>query len=123
MPLAVRLGVSIQAVDDLRERELGYLSTGDIEGVVRATWEDRLWAFPGGESNAAAQRRGAAAIREVVDRHPAQQVVVGTHGNLLALILQQFDPSVGFSFWQALTMPDVYRLEMEAGHAEFWRLW
>jgi 2,3-bisphosphoglycerate-dependent phosphoglycerate mutase len=82
-----------------------------------------LWAFPGGESNAAAQRRGAAVIREVLDRHPAQQVVVGTHGNLLALILRQFDPSVGFAFWQALTMPDVYRLEVDAGHAEFRRLW
>jgi len=39
------------------------------------------------------------------------------------LILQHFDPSVGFAFWQSLTMPDVYRLEVTDGRATCHRLW
>jgi len=58
-----------------------------------------------------------------LDRYPGQQIAVGTHGNLLVLILQHFDRSVGFAFWQSLTMPDVYRLEVKDGRATCHRLW
>jgi 2,3-bisphosphoglycerate-dependent phosphoglycerate mutase len=42
----------------------------------------------------------------------------------MALMLQRYDASVGFAFWQALTMPDVYRLDISAdGAAQIQRLW
>jgi len=91
--------------------------------AVKATWDDPSLAFLGGEPNAAAQRRGVAVILGLSGLHPDQQIAVGTHGNLLALILQRFDPSVGFAFWQLLTMPDVYRLEVEGDRATRHRLW
>jgi len=121
-PLANRLGLPIREIDDLRERDLGSALPGSFMAAIRATWADPISAFPGGESNAAAQRRGVAVIQGLLDRHAAQQIAVGTHGNLLALILQHFDPSVGFVFWQSLTMPDVYRLEVRDGRAAHDRL-
>jgi broad specificity phosphatase PhoE len=122
-PLAERLGLPIHEIDDLRERELGTVPAGGFMVAVKATWEDPTLAFPGGEPNAAAQRRGVAVIQGLLDRHPGQQIAIGTHGNLLALILQRFDPSVGFAFWQLLTMPDVYRLEEEGDRVTRDRLW
>lgn len=122
-PLAKRLGQPIHAINDLRERELGIAPAGSFMAAVKATWEDPTLAFLGGEPNAAAQRRGVAVIRGLLDRHPGQQIAVGTHGNLLALILQRFDPSVGFAFWQLLTMPDVHRLEVTDFGATHHRLW
>ena len=110
--LAARKGLQVRELQDLRERELGAQPVGDLHfmDAVRATWDDPMFAWPGGETNQAAQRRGVAVVKELVARHPLEQIVVGTHGNLLALILQHYDPSVSFAFWQSLAMPDVYRL-------------
>lgn len=61
-----------------------------------------------------AQQRGIAALEKLRQQHgDAEHVVLATHGNLLALILQHYDPALGYAFWQALTMPDVYRLSLE----------
>jgi len=40
-------------------------------------------------------------------------IVIGTHGNLLTLILNHFDPGISHTFWQNLTMPDIYRLDTD----------
>jgi 2,3-bisphosphoglycerate-dependent phosphoglycerate mutase len=52
-------------------------------------------------------------VRRLQGQHGAEQVVLSTHGNLLALILQGFDPTIDFAFWQALTMPDIYVLSFD----------
>jgi 2,3-bisphosphoglycerate-dependent phosphoglycerate mutase len=122
-PLAAHLGLPIYEIDNLRERELGTAPTDSFVTAVQATWEDPSFTWPGGESNTAAQRRGVAVVHDLLDRHPEQQVAIGTHGNLLALILQHFDPSVGFSFWRSLTMPDVYGVRVNATTAVVQRLW
>ncbi len=104
-PLAARKGLAVRELHALRERELSARPVGDLhfEDVVRATWDDPAFAWPGGETNQAAQRRGVMVIRELVARHRHEQIVVGTHGNLLALILQHYDPSIDFAFWQRLS--------------------
>jgi 2,3-bisphosphoglycerate-dependent phosphoglycerate mutase len=37
-------------------------------------------------------------------------VALGTHGNLLALILNALDSRFGHEFWRELSFPDVYQL-------------
>ena len=61
-----------------------------------------------------AQTRGLAAVHQFITRHAGHHVVVATHGNLLALILNGFDSSFGYEFWRELSFPDVYELEFEA---------
>jgi 2,3-bisphosphoglycerate-dependent phosphoglycerate mutase len=111
-PLAARCGLTVQTIADLRERELAAAPVADFLAAVRMTWQNPGFAFPGGESNVAAQQRGVEVIRTLAWRYPAGQLVVSTHGNLLALIVQHFQPSVGFSFWESLTMPDIYGLDI-----------
>jgi 2,3-bisphosphoglycerate-dependent phosphoglycerate mutase len=123
-PLAARLGLPVHAVPDLRERKLCAGAVDDFFAAVRATWADPSFAHPGGESNAAAQRRGVAVIQGLMERHPTGHVVLGTHGNLLALVLQHFDAGVDFAFWRSLTMPDVYECQVGVdGDALVRRLW
>ena len=122
--LAGRLGMPLRFEPDLRERTLGRFPADlDFLGAVRQTWADPDFTHPGGEPNAAAQRRGVAVVQRLLARHPGQQIVVATHGNLLALILQHFDPGVDYAFWQALTMPDVYELQVEGDATSYTRLW
>ena len=123
-PLAAWLDLPLQIEPDLRERRLGDSGAVDFFAAVARTWADPSFAFPDGESNAAAQRRGLAVVHRLQERETADHIVLSTHGNLLALILQGFDPAIDFDFWQTLTMPDVNALHLgQAGAVCVGRLW
>lgn len=122
--LAVRLGLPIHPIPDLRERELAGGPVDDFLAAVKAAWDNPTQAHPGGESNVVAQRRGVAVVLQLSAQHPDGHLVLGTHGNLLALVLQYFYPTMGYDFWQSLTMPDVYRLDLGLeGATSLERLW
>jgi len=113
--LAHRLGVRVDIVGDLRERQLPVVPADDFERAVRESWRAFASAPADGESNAVAQARGLAAVRRFIARHPGHHLVIATHGNLMALILNGFNPWFGYEFWRGLSFPDVYELEFEAG--------
>jgi 2,3-bisphosphoglycerate-dependent phosphoglycerate mutase len=118
-PLAARRRLAIHIETDLRERRLGgesathpFTDGTRFLAAVRATWRDFDFAHPGGESNTAAQERGVAVVTQLQAAYPGESLVLSTHGNLLALILQHFDPNIDFNFWHNLTMPDIYCLRL-----------
>lgn len=122
-PLAQRLKLNVRMTNELCERRLSGEPVDDFPGAVAATWQNPDVPLSGGESNAAAQQRGVALIARLRTRYPDGHLVLSTHGNLMALILQHFDPSVDFEFWHALTMPDIYCLHLEGHGAEINRVW
>ncbi len=97
-PLAQALGLAIEEHDELREP--GHSAAPDAE----------------------AQRRAVALITTLAHRHAGQQIAVGTHGNLLALILQHYDPTLDTTVQQRLSLPDLYQLTLGEG-AHLTRLW
>jgi 2,3-bisphosphoglycerate-dependent phosphoglycerate mutase len=109
--------------NELCERRLSDAPVGDFLEAVAATWQDPKKALPGGESNIAAQSRGVTLVERLCRRYPDGCVVLSTHGNLLALVLQHYDPAIDFDFWNALTMPDIYCLVIEGSHFEISRVW
>ena len=111
-PLADRLGLEIKKDDRFRERSLGRFVDISFQEAVRRTWADFDFVYPRGETNAAAQLRAVQAVQEIITSQGLDHVVIGTHGNVLALILNYFDPKIGFDFWSALSMPDVHELEI-----------
>ena len=116
-PLAARLGLPIERVADLRERDLPAVPVVDFEGLVRDLWSHPDDAPAWGESNAAARARGLAAVHGLLARHEGQHLVAATHGNLLVLVLNGLDPAYGFDFWRGLSFPDVYRVSFDEGVA------
>ena len=113
-PLAEVLAI-VPAVDpDLRERALPTVPVADFRARIRDVWLSPDAEFDG-ESNRNAQARGVSVLRRVLTRHPGEHVVVATHGNLLALILNSFDSQIGYDFWQGLSFPDVYRATFKNG--------
>lgn len=114
-PLADRLGLQVQLMPDLRERELLPMAPELFDEAVASTWRFPERAPPGSESNDVAQRRGLNALESVLDRHRQQHIVVSTHGTLMTLMLNGLDPSLGFEFWRRLSFPDVYALELVEG--------
>ncbi|WP_202709212.1 histidine phosphatase family protein [Sporosalibacterium faouarense] len=111
--LASYLDKEITIVDDFRERKLAERSVNDFEKVITKVWEDYSFSWDGGESNYIAQRRGINALRKVLEQYNEKNIVIGTHGNIMVLIMNYFDKSFDFLFWKDLEMPDIYKLTFE----------
>jgi len=110
-PLAERRNLRVHLIDDLRERRLSPDPVPDWRTALEHAWTDADYALPGGESGRSAQRRAVATLDLVRSRHPdGGRVVLGSHGNLISLILQALEPDVGFAFHMSMPTPAVYRL-------------
>ena len=112
-PLADRLGLQVRRLPDLRERVLPAVAREEFEALIAAAWDRPGDKPPGGESNVDAQTRGLAVVRSLRDRHRGACIVLSTHGNLLALVLNGLDPGYGYAFWRRLSFPDIYRLTFD----------
>lgn len=111
--LAEELGQEIKIYEDFKERLLSKEAVADFQVSIGRVWEDEQFAFPGGESNLEAKKRGVAQLKETLKRYEGKHVAIGMHGNLMVLIMNHFDASYGVDFWRTLRMPDIYRLSFE----------
>jgi probable phosphoglycerate mutase len=91
--IAVALGLPVRLEPDLAEYHLGELEGRTYGDLVR---EHRLfermarepdWQPGGGESPRQVATRCASALRRIAARHPAERVVVVSHGGALTLTL------------------------------------
>jgi 2,3-bisphosphoglycerate-dependent phosphoglycerate mutase len=111
-PIARRRGLDVQVLADLRERRLTLAPRDDWGEVLASSWTDPSFALPGTESGQAAQRRGIGVLDLLRVRHAdGGRLLVGSHGNLISLILQSFEPEVGLDFHLAMPVPAIYHLE------------
>jgi 2,3-bisphosphoglycerate-dependent phosphoglycerate mutase len=111
-PTAARRSLEVQPLDDLRERRLAATLRDDWADLLARGWADPDFAAPGGESSRAAQRRGMGVLDLLRARHAfGGRLLVGSHGNLIALILQALEPSVDHAFHLAMPMPAVFHLQ------------
>ena len=109
--LAERRGMRVQLLDDLRERRHDVGQHDDWRETLERAWTDADYTLPGGESNRQAQRRAIGILDLLRVRHPdGGRLVLGSHGNLISLILQALEPNVGFHFHMAMPMPALYRI-------------
>ncbi|MGH2446450.1 MAG: histidine phosphatase family protein [Candidatus Limnocylindria bacterium] len=110
-PLAQRRGLEIQLLTDLRERRLSTEPHDEWRSTLERSWTDPDFALPGCESGRDAQRRAMAALDLLRSRHPdGGRLVLGSHGNLISLVLQALEPGVDFAFHMAMPTPAIYRL-------------
>jgi 2,3-bisphosphoglycerate-dependent phosphoglycerate mutase len=109
--IARRRGLEVQLLTDLRERRLSPHPMDDWRAALRQGWTDADFAPPGGETGRAAQRRAVGTLDLLRSRHPdGGRLVLGSHGNLISLILQALEPGVDFAFHMAMPTPAVYRI-------------
>ncbi|HEX7171469.1 MAG TPA: histidine phosphatase family protein [Candidatus Limnocylindria bacterium] len=109
--LAERRRLGVQLLDDLRERRLSAEQHDGWRESLERAWTDADFSMPGGESGREAQRRAVATLDLLRVRHPdGGRLVLGSHGNLISLILQALEPGVGFDFHMSMPTPALYRL-------------
>ncbi|WP_270607446.1 histidine phosphatase family protein [Bacillus mobilis] len=105
--------VSIQIEEDLRERLLSTEPVQDFNDAMQKVWGDWNYTYEGGESNDVAQRRVVTCMQSILKKYKGKNIVIGTHGNIMVLLMNYFDSKYDFQFWKTLHMPDVYKLTFD----------
>ena len=111
--IAKYMGTEIEIVDELKERKLSENPVEDFTSAITKVWEHENFAFDGGESNIIAQKRGVNATLQILKKHKGKNIAIGTHGNIMVLIMNYFDKKFDFRFWKELEMPDIYKLTFQ----------
>lgn len=113
-PIAERKSLDIEEYEELAERRIigpdRNAPWDVVSDAIRKSFADKDFALEGGESTRKAQERAIPVIRKLLAEHRGRSIVVGTHGNIMTIILNHFDERYGYEFWQAATQPDIYRL-------------
>lgn len=110
-PLADELQKEIILVEELRERRIGNIADLSFTDAKRRVYEDFLAVFEGGESSTEAQERGVRELKLLLEKYAGSTLAIGTHGDIMTLMMNYFNPRYGFEFWLSTTMPDIYRIE------------
>ncbi|ANC07185.1 MULTISPECIES: histidine phosphatase family protein [Bacillus] len=105
--------LSIQTEEDLRERLLSTELVSNFNDAMQNVWEDWSFAYEGGESNDVAQRRAVICMQNILKQYEGKKIVIGTHGNIMVLLMNYFNSKYDLEFWKTLHMPDVYQLNFD----------
>lgn len=111
--IANTYNLSIQLEEDLRERLLSKEPVTDFNDAIQKVWEDWTFAYEGGESNDVAQKRAVLCMQNILGKYKGKNIVIGTHGNIMVLLMNYFDSKYDFQFWKTIQMPDVYKLTFD----------
>lgn len=107
------IGKEVIIEDGFKERNLSVKPVEDFNLAITKVWEEPAFSWEGGESNVIAQKWGIKETLKLLETFEGKNIAVGTHGNIMVLIMNYFDEKYGFSFWKALDMPDIYKLTFD----------
>ncbi|MGR3763345.1 histidine phosphatase family protein [Rossellomorea sp. NS-SX7] len=103
----------IEIYEEMKERQLSGEPVEDFSHAIKKVWTEPEFSFDGGESNKEAQNRGIRSFLRILEKYEGKNVAIGTHGNIMVLIMNHFDERYGFDFWKKLEMPDIYKMTFE----------
>lgn len=110
-PFAKLCEQSIKVDERLAERILSAEADPNWRSNIERTYIEEHLKFPGGESTFEAKQRISSFINDL-QTESYKSVLIVTHGNLLSLMINLFDPSFGFKEWELLSNPDVYLIDV-----------
>jgi len=111
--------MTIMIDERLRERKNGPES--NVFGMYQKRWNDFNLHEDGGESLNMVQMRNVEAVADILENHPDENVVIGTHGTALSTILNHYKPTFGCEDFLRIVdyMPYIIRLDF-VGQAFVW---
>ncbi|KZE69125.1 phosphoglycerate mutase [Fictibacillus phosphorivorans] len=126
--IADQLGQEVVIYEDLKERKFSSednrISDKQLAPLLEKSFKESTFALEGGESNDDCQKRAIEVINELLDKYRDKNIVIGTHGAVMTLIMGYFDSTFDLEFLQRTTKPDLYRLEFkEKDLVDVKRLW
>jgi len=115
--LARELNLDIKIFEDLRERHFSgddYIIPHDeFMLAIKQSFIDPDYSLPGGESNNVCQNRAIVVLNTILKEYEGMKIAIGTHGNVMTLMMNYFDSNYGFDFLNQTKKPDIYKLQIE----------
>jgi 2,3-bisphosphoglycerate-dependent phosphoglycerate mutase len=126
--IAAERGLPITQYEELLERPIKGLDYSAAEeellAGIRQSFEDKDYCMAGGESTRRAQERSIPLLLNLIRENEGKTIVIGTHGNIMTIMLNYFDEGIGYDFWQSTSKPDIYHMVMEKERlVELNRVW
>ena len=113
-PIAESQGLEIRTDIRLRERDSGIKGNSSHE-MFRKRWADHNYCEEGGECLCSVERRNIEALEDILEKYSGSDVLVGTHGTALSVILNHYDKAFGVEeFLRVINyMPWVVRADFD----------
>lgn len=111
--IATARNLEIEQFEELRERMIKgdyKLSWDEVELAIEKSFSDKDYCLPGGETTKQAQERAIPIVKQLLKEYKGGNIVVGTHGNIMTIIMNYFDEQYGYKFWKSTSKPDVFKL-------------
>lgn len=111
--IATANNIEIKIYEDLRERQLkgAYkLPNEEIQQALKKSYEDIDFYLSGGESIRDVQNRALPVIKDLLNEYEGKKIIIGTHGNVMTIIMNYFNSEYGYEFWKSTSKPDIYEL-------------
>ncbi|MFJ8514076.1 histidine phosphatase family protein [Lysinibacillus xylanilyticus] len=121
-PLSTRGNINIEIDERLSERILSTRNLPDWYEKLQATFTDMDLKFDSGESSNEAMERIVNVVEETFNSESEHTIIV-SHGNIITLLLKNYNSDVDFQFWAELRNPDVFRLSVEDHEVTLKRIW
>lgn len=116
-PLANYLDQEILQFEELIERPIASLkyeiTEEELVKGIEKSFTDIDYCLAEGETTRQAQSRSVPTFKHILSEYKGKKVAIGTHGNIMTILLKYFDDSYGFDFWKQTSKPDIYKLEFE----------
>ncbi|MCF6136468.1 histidine phosphatase family protein [Pseudalkalibacillus berkeleyi] len=113
--LAKQIGQQVLVFEDLRERDfstkVSRLADNELRPLLEESFLDSYYSFEGGESNADCQKRAIKVLKELLNTYRGKEIVIGTHGAVMTLMMRYFDSNYDLNFLHSTSKPDIYRME------------
>lgn len=101
--------------EGFQERKIANSCVTNFHETIFKYWEDFNFSLHDGETGYAGQARGVQSLENVLNKYSGENIVIGTHGNIMVLIMNYYDKKYNYDFWKSLSMPDIYKLSFEDG--------
>ncbi|MBN8192965.1 histidine phosphatase family protein [Bacillus sp. NTK074B] len=108
------IGRPVMIEEDLKERifssEINRISDRELRPILEKSFKNPDYAVQGGESNAECQSRAVAVLNNLLSTYEGKDIVIGTHGAIMTLMMGYFDSRYDLDFLHTTSKPDVYRM-------------
>lgn len=116
-PLATLLKKEIIQYEELVERLIASvkheISEEELLKAIESSFLDIDYCMLEGETTRQAQARAIPVIIQLLTLHKGKKIAIGTHGNIMTIIMNYFDNRYSYEFWAQTSKPDIYKLEFE----------
>ncbi|RIW32053.1 histidine phosphatase family protein [Bacillus salacetis] len=112
---ARHIGKDVVIQENLKERvfssEGQRVPDQDLMPLLEKSFKNFDYGLNGGESNADCQKRAVTVLVNLLKSYKNRNIVIGSHGAVMTLMMGYFDPAFDLNFLHSTTKPDIYRMK------------